>query len=270
VPGRRCAYPDLAVVAISQSAATELDMRTRSPTTTSVRWTSGPITEPAPTMCALEDRARKQAYVDLEVDHRVDVRRRRIDHRDAGPHPFEVDAGAQLGLGVGELGPVVHAQRLHRVVGLDTDHRVTRLAKHRDHVGEVVLALRVLGTEPPECGREQPPAEAVDRRIDLVDLALFWCRVGVLDGAATPSLSRTTRPSPNGSSTTAVRMAAAASCRRCSVPSLAMVSARTSGVAREHEDVVLGIELVERVSATLTASPVPHARVARRSRRATR
>ena len=56
----------------------------------------------------------------------------------------------------------------------------------RDRVGEVVLALRVLGAQPPQRGREQVAAEAVDRRVDLVDLELLGVGVGVLDDAGDP------------------------------------------------------------------------------------
>ena len=77
--------------------------------------------------------------------------------------------------------------------------------------------------------------------------------------ATRSSLSRTTRPRPVGSATSAVRIVAAASC--------SAVLGREPGdrlrpherrVAGQHEDVVFGVEIVEaRVSATLTASPVP-------------
>ncbi len=55
--------------------------------------------------------------------------------------------------------------------------------KHRDRVGQVVLALRVLGAQTPQRGREQTAPEAVDRRVDLVDLALLVGGVGVLHDA---------------------------------------------------------------------------------------
>ena len=49
---------------------------------------SGPMTEPAPIDGAtLEDRAGEQADVGLELDRRVDVGARRVDHRDAVAHP---------------------------------------------------------------------------------------------------------------------------------------------------------------------------------------
>ena len=69
------------------------------------------------------------------------------------------------------------------ILGLERDHVVARVAQHRDRVGQVVLALRVLGAQAAQRGREQPAPEAVDRRVDLVDLAFLGGGVGVLDDA---------------------------------------------------------------------------------------
>ena len=55
------------------------------------------------------------------------------------------------------------------------------VAQHLEHVGEVVLALSVLGAEPAQRRREQPAPEAVDRRVDLVDLELVVGGVAALD-----------------------------------------------------------------------------------------
>ena len=158
---------------------------------------SGPITEPrADDRAALEDRARQQPDVGLELDGGVDVGAGGVDHRDALAHPPVVDARAQLGLGLGELGAVVDAERLGGVVGLDREHHVPGLPQHRDDVGEVVLALGVLGAEPPQRRREEPAAEAVDRRVDLVDRELLGIGVGLLDDAVDVGrwASRTMRP----------------------------------------------------------------------------
>ena len=70
------------------------------------------------------------------------------------------------------------------VVGLDAEHRRGPAWRSTaDDVGEVVLALRVLGAEPAQRGREQPAAEAVDRRVHLVDRELVGRGVGLLDDA---------------------------------------------------------------------------------------
>ncbi len=56
--------------------------------------------------------------------------------------------------------------------------------QHRHDVGEVVLALAVLGAQPAERRREQIAAEAVDRGVDLVDLELLGRGVTLLDDAS--------------------------------------------------------------------------------------
>ena len=70
----------------------------------------------------------------------------------------------------------------------DRDHGVPGLAEHRHGVGQVVLALRVLGAEPPQRRREQAAAEAVDRGVHLGELELVGVGVGALDDAVDPAL----------------------------------------------------------------------------------
>ena len=122
-------------------------------------------------------------------------------------------------------------------------------AQHLDRVGQVVLALRVLGAQPAQRGREQVAPEAVDRRVDLVDLELLGVGVGVLDDAGDPVVlvADDAAVARSGRRACAVSTVAAASCIRCSVASIAIVSARTQRVvAGQHEDVVFGVEIVER------------------------
>ena len=111
-----------------------------------------------------------------------------VGHADALAHPPQVDPRPQLGLGLGELRAVVDAERVGGVVGLDPEHDVPGLAQDLDDVGEVVLALGVLGAEPAQRGREEPATEAVDRRVDLVDGELVGIGVGLLDDAVDPAL----------------------------------------------------------------------------------
>ena len=94
----------------------------------------------------------------------------------------------QLGFGLGQLGAVVDAERVGGILGLDGEDDVPGLAEHRHDVGEVVLALGVLGAEPAQRGREQAAAEAVDRRVHLVDGELVGVGVGLLDDAVDPAL----------------------------------------------------------------------------------
>ena len=71
-----------------------------------------------------------------------------------------------------QLGPVVDPDRFGRVVALEGHDLVAGVVQHRDHVGQVVLALGVLGGEPAQGRGEQAAPEAVDRGADLVDVAL--------------------------------------------------------------------------------------------------
>ena len=170
-----------------------------------------------------------------------------VDHRDAVAHPAPVDAGPQLGFGVGELGAVVDHDRFARILGGERDHLVAGGAQHGHRVGQVVLALRVLGAQPAQRRREQVAAEAVDRRVDLVDLELLGRRVGVLDDAGDAIVLVAHDAAEAGR----VRDARGEHARR---RVLDPVLGRELGdrlrpherrVARQHEDVVLGVEVVE-------------------------
>src|SRR5437588_6594502 len=135
---------------------------------------------------AVQHGAGEEGDVGRETDAGVDVGAVGVEHGDAPPHPPVVDAFAQDGLGRRQLGTVVDACRLERVVG---DHRhdlVAGVVEDGDDVGEVVLAGRVLRAEAAECGRQQAAPEAIDRSVDLLDPSLLLGGQGVLDDAAHP------------------------------------------------------------------------------------
>ena len=118
---------------------------------------------------------------------RVDVRRRRIDHRDPGGHERVERARAQEPFERRELPAVVDAGDLARVRhahGLDPAPAPRQLA---DHVRQVHLALRV-GRRVPGDGLERRPqaarVEAVDPRVALAAAPLGRRRVALLDDGA--------------------------------------------------------------------------------------
>ena len=61
--------------------------------------------------------------------------------------PVVVGAPPQLGLGDGQLRAVVDALRLGGVVGRERTDVVARVVQDGDHIGEVVLALGVVGRQ---------------------------------------------------------------------------------------------------------------------------
>jgi hypothetical protein len=100
---------------------------------------------------------------------------------DAGAHPVGVDAVPQLRFGDGELAAVVHAERLGRILGHQRGDAVAGVTQHRDRVGQVVLALHVLGADAAQRRCQQRPTEAVDRRVHFGDEPLVVGGVRVLD-----------------------------------------------------------------------------------------
>ena len=152
------------------------------PTTVSTSRVSGPMTEPAPTVVrALQHHPGQQLHLGAERDRGVDVGAGRVDHPHAFPHPVAVDAGPQRRFGLGQLDLVVDPHGLGHLGGLHGDDLVARLAEDGDGVGQVVLALGVLGRQPAQRRGQETPAEAVDRRVDLVDGPLLLGGVPVVD-----------------------------------------------------------------------------------------
>ena len=111
---------------------------------------------------------------------------------------------------------------------------MTGLAEHVDRRRSGSTApCAFSGLQPAQRRREVRAAEAVDRRVDLVDLALVGRRVGVLDDAVDAAVLVADDPAVAraGRRRATVRIVAAASPSRCSVASIASVSAGRSGVS---------------------------------------
>ncbi len=142
----------------------------------------GPDLGPGPDGAgAAQDHAGEQGHVGVEPGLGVDVGALGVPHRHAAAHPALVDPVAQLGLGHGQLGPVVDPGRLHGVGQDERAHRVAGAGQHGDGVGQVVLALGVGRAEPAQRRRQDAAPEAVDGRVDLVDRLLLVGGVGLLD-----------------------------------------------------------------------------------------
>ncbi len=89
---------------------------------------------------------------DIRAERHVDVdpRGRRIDDGDAGTHPPLEHPAVQLGGQRRELDPVVHPGDQDRVLGVQSADRETLAVCDLDDVGQVQLALGVVGVETAE------------------------------------------------------------------------------------------------------------------------
>ena len=101
---------------------------------------------------AAEHREGLDDRVGLDRDGGVDPRRRRVDDRDAGEHVGAVRAVAQERRRLGQVGAGVDPERRGRVRMAVADHRAAGSDERADGVGQVELALVVLGIEPLERG----------------------------------------------------------------------------------------------------------------------
>ncbi len=160
-----------------ESTATARVIRLPGPTVVPVSVVCGPISAPAATRESVQVDPRPQRDVGLELDVGVDPGGLRVDDGDPGPHVRLEQAGVEDPVRGGELDPVVDAGRL---VGRG-DHRrdrVAGVAEDADDVGQVLLALRVVGRELPDGLAQQRVVERVDAGRDLADGQLV--RGGVL------------------------------------------------------------------------------------------
>jgi hypothetical protein len=134
----------------------------------------------------------QRVLADLHVH--VDPGGQRVDDGDAGPLVALDDAVAQQPSGRRQLHPVVDAHRLVRVLGQVRRHGEPSGAVQADDVGEVLLALRVVGRQLLEAVGERGASKAytlvaTSRRARVAASASLCSTT-----AATEPPSRTTRP----------------------------------------------------------------------------
>ncbi len=104
----------------------------------------------------------------------------RVDDGHAVAHPPLEDAPVHLRAERRELDPVVGALGLHHVVDRERGHGAAVLARQRDRVGEVVLALRVVVADPRQRRVEELRVERDDAAVDLADRGVLLARVVLL------------------------------------------------------------------------------------------
>jgi len=90
------------------------------------------------------------------------------------------------------LETIVHPAGLRSVVGDHCRNPVTGVSQYSYDIGEVVLALCVLGCDPAQSRTEQTRPEAIDGRVDLGDRQFGVGSIAMLDHADDPIL-----PSPH-------------------------------------------------------------------------
>ncbi len=133
---------------------------------------------------------RQQRRVGADLDAGVDDGRAGVDDRDAGRHVSGEDPPLRLGADLREVAAVVDAEREAGVVDDVGAHRSASGTQDRQHVGQVQLALGVVGADLAERVEQLAAVERVDAAVDLADLQLGRGRVAgllrlddALDGA---------------------------------------------------------------------------------------
>ena len=121
---------------------------------------------------AVQTRERSDHGVLADLDLDVDDGRTRIDDRHSGEHVAGLNPPLRQGHDLGERDPVVDPEHLARVGDLVRDDRALVRAQDRQHVGQVLLPLRVVLAHLAERLQQRAALEREDPRVDLADVKL--------------------------------------------------------------------------------------------------
>ena len=97
--------------------------------------------------CPTQLNARFDDCVGADLDVVVDDAGFREENRDALVHQLAAFGHAHVLVDLGQFGAGVAAENLVRVAGFHRDHRFFGLAENGGHVGDVELAVMVVGVE---------------------------------------------------------------------------------------------------------------------------
>ena len=132
---------------------------------------------------ANELNVRQQGHVLGQSDIDIDPRGFRILDRHTFAHPLFGDAAVEFTPEGRELDAVVRAFNLPLIGGHGRGDAVAVFTHDAEHVGQVHLALCVIGRYAGKRGTQFVRRERVDAGVDLVDESLFVGRVLVFDDA---------------------------------------------------------------------------------------
>ena len=135
------------------------------------------------------------AQRDLALEHAVDIDRHilragqgaahiqpgRVGQAHTLLHELQGHALLPGALQLSQLNRAVDASHLQRIGNAMGHHRQAIGHSELDHIGEVILALRIVGVEPGQPVFELPRRCGHDAAVDLLDLALLGAGVFVLD-----------------------------------------------------------------------------------------
>ncbi|MPM41228.1 hypothetical protein SDC9_87878 [bioreactor metagenome] len=158
-----------------------------------------------PDHCTGGDRGRpeqlgagQQGDVGGDVDGVLDPGGGRVDDGDTGEHPLLPDPPVHLGAHPGQLEAVVDPLGLPQVLGDVRPDAAPDGVGVGDHIGEVELALRVVGAETGQAVVQDVGVEDVDAGVDLGDRPLRLRGVLVLDDAGDPGVAAADDPAVAG------------------------------------------------------------------------
>ena len=129
----------------------------------------------------LETNAGVQDRVLTDLDVHVHVGGRRVHQCDAGRHQFFVLLLSNHTTHLCQFAPAVDAANLAGVRHGPGGHRPALPPIDGDQVGQVILALRVLGADAPQRVEKPFQVEGIDPGIDFLDLPLRRRGVTLLD-----------------------------------------------------------------------------------------
>src|SRR5258706_4655861 len=130
---------------------------------------------------AAQDDVRFEGHVLGDRHRRVEIDRRRVAHRHAGPHRGGVDPRAEVPLGLGKLGPVVDPGQPAVVLDGQRHDESAVEPGQLDQLGQVQLAGLRRRPERADTPAQPRGVERVEPGVDLADGELLVGRVLALD-----------------------------------------------------------------------------------------
>ena len=126
--------------------------------------------------------------ISANLDVRVDVGRGRIDNGHAGRHQLFVLLLSHEGAHFRQFSAAVDAADFLRVVDLQGFDRQLAFTVNRHEIGQVVLALGIIGGDAAQGLEQRRQVEGVDPRVDLVEELLLRRGLAILDDGRDPLL----------------------------------------------------------------------------------
>ena len=163
----------------------------------------------------------------------MDPRGSGIDYRNTVSHVSFDYPAVHYRLDLRKLDPVVYSARIVKVADNGAD-LVAVFDEDADRIGKVVFLLSIICADPSQCGKQERRFENVHRRVDLLNLELFFGAVLMLNDLDDVSVCASNDPSVTGG---IISLSGNENCGTVTVNSFKCVQSLCNGLCGNHRAV---------------------------------